>query len=167
MPCKAILSRIPEKQSNAFEDRSVKMLHGALLILSGGKHITEGLNELEALLINYQQINFKAATDSIFLCLMVGYFSIKDYEKCVITFKRYLKSIRGKLSYEGNHTKIHAYYYLAQWLSTKSKQYPAKLATLLHQHGAGGSQRTIWELVDYFKLPIEIPESQIKPTEVS
>jgi hypothetical protein len=119
------------------------------------------LNELEALLINYQQINFKAATDSIFLCLMVGYFSIKDYEKCVTTFKRYLKSVRGKLSYEGNHIKIHAYYYLAQWLSTKSKQYPAKLEALLNKYGSSGSQRTIWELAAYFKLPIEIPEYQI------
>jgi len=159
--CRAILAGLSEKRGKAFEERSVKMLYSALLILSGGSHIKEGINELEALLINYQQISFKASTDSIFLCLMVGYFSIGDYEKCSSTFKRYLKSIKGKLLFEGNHIKIHAYYYLSRWLETNSKQYPAKLEAILKEHGREGSQRTIWELVNYFNLPIEIPRNEL------
>ena len=152
--CEVMLSNLSQKQANAFEERSLKMLHSALLILSGGTHIIEGLNDLESLLIDYQQISFKAATDSIFLCLMVGYFSIRDYAKCTSTFKRYLKSIKGKLLFEGNHIKIHAYYYISRWLDSHSKQYPVKLGAMLKEHGRDGSQRTIWELIDHFEIPV-------------
>ena len=137
------------------------MLHAALLILSGGKHINDGIAQLELLLTNYQQVNFKRSTSSIFFCLIVGYFSVKDYPKCNQTFKRYLKSIKGKLFFEGNNVKIHSYYYLSQWLATGSKQYPAKLKALLAEGGNDGSQRTIWQLINHFALPIEVPEGMI------
>ena len=156
--CSIIITRITKRNNNSFEERSAIMLRGALMILSGGQKINEGLNELELLLINYQQINFKAATDSIFLCLIVGYFALKDYEKCNQTFKRYIKTIKGKLIYEGNDIKIHSYYYLSQWLSTNSKQYPAKLDSMLKEYAPNGSQRTIWELISYFDLPLKIPQ---------
>ena len=158
--CNVIITRITNRNSNSFEERAAIMLRGALKILSGGDKINEGLNELELLLINYQQINFKASTDSIFLCLMVGYFSIKEYEKCSHTFKRYVKTIKGKLLFEGNDIKIHSYYYLSQWLNTNSKQYPAKLESMLNEHAPNGSQRTIWELASHFDLPINIPKTE-------
>ncbi len=158
LKCRGIIAKLAQKHSGPFEDISVRMLYSALLILSGGKLITEGLSELESLLTNYQQVNFKRSTSSIFLCLMVGYFSIKDYARCNYTFKRYLKSIKGKLFFEGNHVKIHSYYYLSQWLATGSKQYPAKLKALLDEDGNDGSQRTIWHLIQYFRLPITAPE---------
>jgi hypothetical protein len=159
--CENIIAKLGQKSERPFEEIAVRMLHSALLILSGGKQIAAGLTELEAMLTNYQQVNFKRSTSSIFMCLMVGYFSIKDYQKCNQTFKRYLKSIKGKLFFEGNHVKIHAYYYLSQWLATGSKQYPAKLNTLLTVDGNDGSQRTIWHMVNYFQLPIAIPDGML------
>jgi len=152
--CKKMIEQVPERETSAYEERSVRILYSVLLILSGKPQTIEGLNAMEALLIDYQQINFKASTDSIFLCLMFGYFAMKDYEKCALSYKRYLKTIKGKLGFEGNHVKIQSYYYISQWLATGSKQYPTKLQALLREHGREGSQRTIWELIKYFKLPI-------------
>ncbi len=152
--CKKIIERIPERKDSDYEARSVRMLYSALLILSGKPFTQVGLSNMESLLIDYQQVNLKASTDSIFLCLMFGYFSMKEYEKCAHSYKRYLKTIKGKLSFEGNHIKIQSYYYISQWLATGSKQYPAKLEALLNEHGKTGSQRTIWELIRYFELPI-------------
>ena len=152
--CKKIIERIPQGKDNDYEARSVRMLYSALLILSGKPHTQQGLSSMESLLIDYQQVNLKASTDSIFLCLMFGYFAMKEYEKCAHSYKRYLKTIKGKLSFEGNHIKIQSYYYISQWLATGSKQYPAKLESLLNEHGKTGSQRTIWELIRHFELPI-------------
>jgi len=159
--CRQIIAKLAQKNERPFEEISVKMLYSALLILSGGEQIAEGLRELEAMLTNYQQVNFKRSTSSIFMCLMVGYFSIKDYAKCGQTFKRYLKSIKGKMFFEGNHVKIQSYYYLSQWLATGSKQYPAKLRALLIEEGNNGSQRTIWHMVKHFGLPIQEPEGLV------
>ena len=156
--CRNIIAKLQHKNDRPLEEIPVRMLYSALLILSGGSQITEGITELEAMLTNYQQVNFKRSTSSIFMCLMVAYFSVKDYQKCNQTFKRYLKSIKGKLFFEGNHIKIHSYYYLSQWLATGSKQYAAKLKALLMEDGNDGSQRTIWHLVNHFQLPVEIPE---------
>lgn len=159
--CRAILAKTDQGSGTPFEEISVRMLYSALLILSGGPKIKEGILELESLLTNYQQVNFKRSTTSIFLCLMVGYFSIKDYTKCSHTFKRYLKTIKGKLIFEGNNIKIHSYYYISQWLATHSKQYPAKLKAMLDADGNDGSQRTIWHLINHFNLPISPPEGTV------
>jgi hypothetical protein len=159
--CRNIIVKLAHRSERPFEEISVKMLYSALLILSGGNEIARGIHELEAMLTNYQQVNFKRSTSSIFMCLIVGYFSIKDYAKCSLTYKRYLKSIKGKMLFEGNHVKIQSYYYLSQWLATGSKQYPAKLRAMLVEVGNNGSQRTIWHLIKHFNLPIEEPEGLV------
>lgn len=159
--CRAIIAKLEQGNGSSFEEISVRMLYSALMILSGGKQIAEGVAELESLLINYQQVNFKRSTSSIFLCLMVGYFSLRDYKKCNLTYKRYLKSVKGKLFFEGNNVKIQSYYYISQWLDTRSKQYAAKLEAVLEADGNNGAQRTIWQLINHFELPIEAPEGMV------
>ena len=135
--------------------RGLHMLLGALLIISGRENIKVGLEELESMLITYQQVNLKGSTDSIFLCLMVGYFAESDYQKCAQTFKRYNKIIKGKPVFEGNDTKIHAYYYLSQWLNTRSRQYPIKFEALFDHQPEENIPRTILELARYFQLPVK------------
>ena len=148
-----LLSDVSKKYYE-YEMRSLRMLHAALLIFKGGDSIRKGVNEIEALLVIYQQINMKAATDSIYLCLMTGYFSLKEYDKCAHTYKRYMKIIKGKSIFEGNDSKIHAYYYISQWLLTGSKQYAAKLSALLKERAEYGPHSTIRELARYFKINI-------------
>ncbi len=136
---------------------SIRMLYGALLILRGGENVKAGIEELESLLTSYQQLNLSGSTDSVFLSLMIGYFSVKKYDKCADTFKRYLKIIKDKPVYEGNDISIHTYYYLSRWLETGSKQYIAKLeANYKRAKKAGGSQRALEELVAYFEVPAQL-----------
>lgn len=133
---------------------SVRMLYGALQILQGGEKIKTGIETLESLLTSYQQLNLSGTTDSIFLTLMIGYFSIKRYDKCAETYKRYLKVIKGKPVYEGNDISIHTYYYLSRWLETGSRQYVVKLeANYIRSKKTGGPKSALEELVKYFEVP--------------
>jgi tetratricopeptide (TPR) repeat protein len=136
---------------------SIKMLHGALLILKGGDKVKSGIETLEGLLTSYQQMNLSGSTDSIFLSLMIGYFSMKKYDKCSETYKRYLKVIKDKPVYEGNDISIHTYYYLSRWLETESKQYIAKLeGNYKRSKKTGGPQRAMEELIKYFEIPVKL-----------
>lgn len=119
-------ARLPD-----YQKRSLWMLLGAMLIISGGKDIKRGIAELEALLTAYQQVNLAASTDSIFLALMIGYFSIEDYDSCANTFKRFTKIKNSKTVYEGNDLKIHAYYYLSQFLLSGRTQYVVKMKEMV------------------------------------
>lgn len=134
--------------------RSLRMLYGSMLIISGGKHIHEGIFELESMLTAYQQINLGAATDSIFMSMMVGYFSLGNYEKCEQTFKRYTKVKNKKFVYEGNDLKIHVYYYLAQYLSTGRQQYLEKLRQALANYGSERSPTTVMQLLAYHQIEL-------------
>jgi hypothetical protein len=136
---------------------SVQMLYGALLILSGKDNVRKGIDELESLLTSYQQLNLSGSTDSIFLALMIGYFSSKKYEKCSDTFKRYQKVIKNKPVYDGNDISIHTYYYLSRWIETESKQYVAKLESNYQRtQEANGPKSAIEELVKYFNVPANL-----------
>ena len=135
---------------------SIKMLYGALLILRGGNTITKGIEELESLLISYQQLNLSGSTDSIFLALMIGYFSLKKYDRCAETYKRYQKVIKGKPAYDGNDISIHTYYYLSRWLANGSNQYIEKLEkNYKHAKQAGGPKTAMQELTTYFNVPVK------------
>ena len=136
-----------------YENLSYHIVRGVLLILSGGKNIMAGVNELESLLVSYRQANLNTETDSIFLCLMMAYFALGEYGKCAETHKRYIESIRGMPGFEVNDTKISAYYFLSQWIATGNKQYAVKLSDLLNSVGKGTSERTIRELMRYFNVP--------------
>ncbi|MBL0309206.1 MAG: hypothetical protein IPP77_05880 [Bacteroidetes bacterium] len=136
---------------------SLRMLYGSLLIFSGGKNVSRGIKELESLLLSYQQINLSGSTDSVFLSLMVGYFSIGNYEKCNETFRRYQKTIKNKPIYEGNDISIHTYYYLAKWLSTQSVQYLKKLEDNYKRTSKDeGPRRAMDALISYFKVPVRL-----------
>jgi hypothetical protein len=150
--CEVFLDSRLDAVKYEYEILCYRILHGILLILSGGKNTKAGIDELESLLVAYQQVNLNTETDSIFLCLIAGYFGMKEYDKCAKTFKRYSKSIKGKPVFEVNARKIYAYYYLSQWLTSKSKQYPAKLRALLQEDKTGTSSKFIVEMMNYFEV---------------
>ncbi len=156
--CEAFLANNRDNTKYEYEILSYRMLYGALLILSGEMNIKRGVDELESVLVTYQQVNLNTETDSIFLCLMLGYFAMKEFDKCSRTFKRYSKSIKDKPVFAANNAKIYAYYYLSQWLAGGSKQYPAKLQSLLAQASDGAYKKDIAKLISYFKLPEPVGE---------
>ena len=151
--CNTFFQQNVDATKYEYEILCYRILHGILLILSG-EHIRPGIEELESVLTTYQQVNLNTETDSIFLCLMAGYFALKDYESCSKTFKRYTKSIKDKPAFEVNDLKIYGYYYLSQWLASGSKQYPAKLSTLLSENRNSSAYASITELTSYFKVPM-------------
>lgn len=144
----------PEARLPDYQKRSLWMLFGAMLIISGGKDIKRGISELEALLTAYQQVNLAASTDSIFLALIIGYFSTEDYEGCSNTFKRFTKIKNSKTVYEGNNLKIHAYYYLSQYLSSNRTQYVVKMREMLSGLGEAGTPKSIAELYRQFGIEV-------------
>ncbi len=105
---------------------SMKPIYCSLLLILSKDRIPKAIQELESLLIVYQQLSLGNITDTVFLWLIVSYFSLGDYEKCTDAYNRYVKISKGKIFYEENDIVIHAYYYLAQWMMTKRKQYIKK-----------------------------------------
>ena len=98
------------------------------MLLGNNTQRSEAMDLIEETLISYQQISFSESIDSYFTCLMIGYFSNKEYEKCVNTYKRYIKLTQGRKINEDNDICIHAYYYGAQWMLTGRKQYVEKMS---------------------------------------
>ena len=158
--CRELLKHTDLEKYYKHDLINLELLYSGLLILSAGPGIKKGADELESVLISYQQINLAGTTDSIFLFLMIAYFSMRQYEKCALTFKRYVRITKGKAVYEDNDIEIHIYYYLSQWLAFKSNQYLVKLRNTYNQVAAdsarGEQAKAIEELSVYFELPIEL-----------
>lgn len=126
--CKEVLAMpvINEKGHNS--DRLyTSITYAALLLLGTPKEVKKAVEVLEGLLFSFQQVNINASLDSVFLCLMLGYFAQKNYDMCTKTFVRYSKLSKGKTLYEDNDLSIKILYYTAQYISTERKQYIAKL----------------------------------------
>ena len=106
---------------------NTRSLYSGLLLLGSTEEIKKGINLIEETLITYQQIPFQKFLDGMFAGLVIGYFSLKNYEKVAECYKRYKKSTSGNIVNEENDLTIAAYYYTSQWLITKRKQYVEKL----------------------------------------
>jgi hypothetical protein len=135
-----------------------RLTWSALLLLGDREQVEKGIRNLELLMTTYQQITFSESMDSIFICLMIGYFTIDDYRMCVETYKRYIKLAKGRVVNSENDIEIHTYYYTSQWLLSERNQYLNKLEENYNRAGQHNSrnvlQQTILELVNYFKIPV-------------
>lgn len=138
----------------------LRLTYAALLLLGDESQIKKGVDNLEELMISFQQITFSESMDSIFVCLMIGYFSSNNYEKCVETYKRYVKLSKSRVVNIENNLEINTYYYVAQWLNNNRNQYLVKIKEHFdeaNQYTVGPIvQRTILELINYFKIPVKL-----------
>ena len=137
-----------------------RLAWSALLLLGERADISKGVDNLEKLMTTYQQITFSESMDSIFICLMIGYFAMNDYKSCVDTFKRYIKLSKGRVVNSENDLEIHTYYYVSQWISSERKQYLRKIQENYQRAGLHNSrkviQQTILEMVQYFNIPLSL-----------
>lgn len=137
-----------------------RLAWSALLLLGELSDIKKGVDNLEKLMTTYQQITFSESMDSIFICLMIGYFAMNDYKSCVDTYKRYIKLSKGRIVNAENDLEIHSYYYVSQWLSSERKQYLKKIQENYQRAGQHNSrkviQQTILEMVQYFNIPLSL-----------
>jgi len=93
-------------------------------------------------LIEYQQIPFHFHKDSIFTSIIVGYFSLGDYENVVNCYKRYKKISDGKTINSENDITIHGFYYASQWANTQRKQYASKFKGIIENTNKPNLQST-------------------------
>lgn len=137
-----------------------RLAWSALLLLGENDDIRQGVDNLEKLMTTYQQITFSESMDSIFICLMIGYFAMNDYKSCVDTYKRYIKLSKGRIVNSENDLEIHSYYYVSQWISSERKQYLKKIQENYQRAGQHNSrkviQQTILEMVQYFNIPLSL-----------
>lgn len=126
--CEEVLAMpILNEKGHSSDKLYTSITFAGLLLLGTPKEVKKSVDIIEELLFSYQQLNITASLDSVFLCLMLGYFALKEYEKCAKTFVRYSKLSKGKPLYEDNDLSIHIIYYTAQLLTTGRKQYIQKL----------------------------------------
>jgi hypothetical protein len=137
-----------------------RLTWSALLLLGERGDIKIGVDNLEKLMTSYQQITFSESMDSIFICLMLGYFAMDNYRMCVESFKRYVKLSKGRVVNSENDLEIHTYYYVAQWITSGRKQYLNKISENYQRASQHSShkviQQTILELISYFKIPVSV-----------
>ena len=137
-----------------------RSLYSGLLLLGTKEEIERATSILEETLITYQQIPFQKFLDGMFAGLIIGYFSLKQYDKVAECYKRYKKATTGNSVNEENDLTIAAYYYASQWIVTERKQYAEKLSNtyqattdknnLLHVG------KLVMSLADYFSIPVKV-----------
>lgn len=136
----------------------LKVTQSAISLLTGKNGIEKSVEELEQLMITYQQIPFSEIIDTIFICLMIGYFALGKYVKCADTFKRYLKLSTHRVSIQMNEMGIYSYYYVSQWITTGRKQYAKKIKEHLDNMAGmpemAAMYKALNEMVKDYKIPV-------------
>ena len=151
-------------KTNVIELIHLRLNYSALLLLGNIENRQRGIDLIEETLISYQQLSFSESIDSYFACLMIGYFSLKEYEKCVNTYKRYVKLTQGRKIHDDNDMSILSYYYASQWILTNRKQYPEKLQTVYNSAKRSdfykNTRDTIEDIVTTYQIPCNISSSE-------
>jgi hypothetical protein len=164
LECKDLLGLYDTGKLEVRNFIDLKLTEAVFLMHSSKKEMASAMEELEILMTSYQQSSFSASLDTIFSLLLIGYFSLGNYLKCIDTYNRYLKLINGRVINEENHLEIRTYYYCAQWINQPKRQYLNKLIKNLEQaqqhKSAARLVNTIKELSHYFSIPLE-PRSLI------
>jgi hypothetical protein len=129
------------------------------LILGSKDDIKKGVERLEYLLVNFQQIAFQRLYDALFATLILGYFFLNDHEGIQECYKRYEKLTAGVNKNIENDLTIKAIYYTSQWLSTQRKQYLEKLqgisAKAVENEKLKHLQTLITDMVEYYTIPMK------------
>ncbi len=136
---------------------NVKCFYAALLLTGDTKDKHKSIKILEDTLVSYQQIPFQKFLDGIFVTLIMGYFSLKDYEKLISAHKRYKKITAEQLVVKENDLTIDAYYFTAQYLLNNRKQYLEKLLLSFNDKQANNNVKAlINELVSCYSIPLNL-----------
>jgi len=135
----------------------VKCFYAIILLSGDDKDKDKAIKTLEDTLISYQQIPFQNFLDRIFVTLVMGYFSLNQYDKVVSSYKRYKKITAKQIVMKENDLTIDAYYFTTQYLTSQRKQYIDKLEAThrLAKHHAS-VRLLIEELAIYYKIPVNL-----------
>jgi len=152
-----ILSKDIWEDGHIIKFINVRCFYSAILLTGDERDKNKSVKILEDTLVSYQQIPFQKFLDGIFVALIIGYFSLKEYEKVITTYKRYKKITSEQIVIKENDLTIDAYYFAAQYLTNQRKQYTEKLKATYEESGAYKHiQNLIKELVSYYKIPMQL-----------
>jgi hypothetical protein len=150
-------------QKNIWEDGhiikyiNIRCFYAAILLTGSKEERLKSVKILEDTLVSYQQIPFQKYLDGIFVTLIMGYFSLHEFDKVISTYKRYKKITSDQIVVKENDQTTDAYYYTAQYLTNKRNQYVEKLKLTFNEAAAYPHvQKLIQELVSYYKLPLSL-----------
>jgi len=160
--CEELLGSQNLKENFVNDYIKLRLTYAVVLLLGGPESIRKSTSDLEELMITFQQTSFSASIDSIFACLMIGYFASGNYRLCGETYNRYIKLAKGRILITENDIDIHTYYYMAQWLSTKRQQYINKFIENYARAGEHSSndslQKNMRKLAAFYKIAADFQE---------
>ena len=133
------------------------MLYSAILLTGDTADKNKSIKILEDTLVSYQQIPFQKFLDGMFVALIMGYFSLEQYDKVISTYKRYKKITSDQIVVKENDLTIDSYYFTSQYLTNQRKQYTEKLkVTLDNSNDFVHVRLLIAELISYYKIPVKL-----------
>lgn len=136
---------------------NLKCIYAAILLTGDVKDIEKSIEIIEDTLISNKQIPFQKFLDGMFVTLIMGYFSLKNYDHVITTYKRYKKLTSEQIVVQENDLTIDAYYYTSQYLINKRKQYVEKMkSTFDEANNLEHVKLLVSELVNYYKIPVKL-----------
>jgi hypothetical protein len=136
---------------------NLKCFYAAILLTGDTNDKNKSVKILEDTLVSYQQIPFQKFLDGMFVALIMGYFSLKQYDKVISTYKRYKKITSDQIVVKENDLTIDAYYFTSQYLTNQRNQYIEKLkATNDNANDFEHVRMLITELMSYYKIPSKL-----------
>lgn len=157
--CEQLLEQMKEEKDAHLRFINLNNIYCMLLLFRGREGMKQSVRILEGLMINYQQIPFQKLYDSIFVNLIIAYFSMGEHTQVNECYRRYEKLTARKVKIEENDLTIKAFYYLSQWIQTGREQYVEKFQAAIDQSEAKPSLsstcRLLNEMADYYDLPLK------------
>ena len=136
---------------------NLKCFYSAILLTGDTADKNKSIKILEDTLVSYQQIPFQKFLDGMFVALIMGYFSLEQYDKVISTYKRYKKITSDQIVVKENDLTIDSYYFTSQYLTNQRKQYTEKLkVTLDNSNDFVHVRLLIAELISYYKIPVKL-----------
>ena len=149
--CAELLRREDMIEEYTIRHINLTTIYAGFLVLGDRASVERGIQELENILISFQQVPFHAFLDSIYCFLHMGGFALQDVDRMDSYFKRYKKATKGKAVNRENDLTIHALYYVAKWISTGRKQYEKKLGAVLDESLALGRKNVRIQIMHIVK----------------
>jgi len=157
--CKKMLDQPELEERFTVRHINLTYMYAGLLILGEQEERKEGIQLLNNLLLSFQQVPFHAFIDPLYAIMILGYFSLRDYDKVGDSYNRYKKATKGKAVNPENDLTINGLYYLSKWLATERAQYIKKLNKVLeatNKPNLKSTQTLILEAANYFNMPLPL-----------
>ena len=135
---------------------NLRVMTGAMYIMQAGDNIRQGINMVEIAITTFQQTKKTRSVGIPYMVLLMGYFALKDYKKCQLTYSRYLKVSKDKDIFKEIEITITTYYLMSKWLldhdSKALKEIKAQYAALSEEEEGTLPQKTIEDMARYFDV---------------